>query len=489
MVQIIGAPLFGALADRYRAGKLLLFLGVLGWIIKALLVMAVRPHNQQCISIYHNFSKNATLTYIYAVPLWADDKREWTLVPLRTPLVIKKQTLSVIRTSSKNKGNSTGEKPSKPEILSKHKYDEKFLSGTKNLHLVKRKIYENSKDVYPCFSGFEKLRANASNRFIHLTGQQNVQQIIKRKLISFRNATPTVLPKATQITYLKEDLDKIGKSISHIVRVFNTKINTTVMYITQIDNGEIQFMFVILSLLVIFGEFLESPTYTLSDASLLDRLGEDREYYGNIRMFGSLGWALASLFVGYLVAATELNLCGVRSGNYLVTFYVFIGCCVVAFFCVFGFTFKYDNKKQSRPSCRDFGQLLLNLRFSSFLISALFVGWCYGFLIHFVNWFIDDLHGSSFIMGVAGAARELTGVFFFFVGGSVISVLGHLNTMVLCLLAYMALFFCYSVVINPWFVVALEMMAGANFALAWSTCINYTNRVGAALGVTSTIQG
>ena len=523
MVQIIGAPFFGALADRFRMGKVLLFGGVGGWICKALLLLTVRPHNQKCISLYENTTGNVKFTQINVVSLWgkqAKDRGVWSLITDNKTVLVEKPNmlpLYSLREQQQVKHKKQNNSKLLYELKKKDLYDRetyKFggkskrvldtsisedfsfdkLISKKNLSLFEAKAenYDSTtsyqaerKKTYIVEAHTEKIRR--IRKAILLKRPVNIKPRCKR-FIAEENIT-SLLPKPEQWQSFQAKLKKLGLVVSQIARSFEPKLNVTVTYVTQIDAYEVYFMFVIFTFLIILGEFLESPTYTLSDASLLDRLGEDREYYGNIRMFGSLGWALASLFVGYLVAATELNLCGVRSGNYLVTFYVFIGCCVVAFFCVFGFTFKYDNKKQSRPSCRDFGQLLLNLRFSSFLISALFVGWCYGFLIHFVNWFIDDLHGSSFIMGVAGAAREVTGLFFFFIGGNVISVLGHLNTIVLCLLAYMVLFSCYSIVVDPWFVVGLEMMAGANYAMAWSTCVNYMNRVGSALGVTSTIQG
>ena len=50
-------------------------------------------------------------------------------------------------------------------------------------------------------------------------------------------------------------------------------------YITKIDTYEIDFMFVEFLLIVNVAEFFESPTYPLYDASILKRLGHEREYY------------------------------------------------------------------------------------------------------------------------------------------------------------------------------------------------------------------
>ena len=66
MVQIIGAPFYGAIADHCKAGKPLLLGGVLAWILKALMLLAVRPYDQQCIHLYNNDTANTTNTYILA---------------------------------------------------------------------------------------------------------------------------------------------------------------------------------------------------------------------------------------------------------------------------------------------------------------------------------------------------------------------------------------------------------------------------------------
>ena len=505
MVQIIAAPFYGVLADRYRAGKMLLLGGVLGWVIKALMLLAVRPHNQECISVYYNKTTNITSAYLYAKPLWGqdgDNRKKWTLVPLKTGVLVETEKLAQITLGHKENPKGKQHLKQKDKVI----YQVKKRKLNRNIAFNLDGKYKELPSTF-AEEIWEKRLLSWENSAMQLnaSSQQDNKSnyaksiIIKSSEEDLKNSSKATKTRRNQklkktssrqrYSLHIETLENIGKAITNIVKVFDARLNTTVTYVTQIDIYETNFMFIIFTLLIILGEFLQSPTYTLSDTSLLDRLGDDREYYGSIRMFGSLGWAFAGLSVGYLVMATKFDLCKVTSGNYLVAFYVFIGCCIVAFFSVFGFTFKYDQKKSSAPSFREVGQLLLNLRFSSFLISALFVGWCYGFLIHFVNWFIDDLEGSSLVMGVAGAAREVTGLAFFFIGGSVIGVLGHVNTIILCLFSYLGLFYSYSNVASPWVVVPLEMFAGANYALAWSTCVNYTNLVGASLGVPATVQG
>ena len=247
-------------------------------------------------------------------------------------------------------------------------------------------------------------------------------------------------------------------------------------------------MFILFLLIIVIGEFFESPTYALSDASLLKRLGDDRAYYGRIRMWGSLGWALASAMVGLIVMSSTYKLCEVKQNNYVIAFYIFIAFVAAAFVHGLWFRFKYDEEK----NFEDIGKvapLLLNLRHTSFLFATLYTGFCYGILVHFVNWYIDDLGGSSSIMGAAGAAREIAALIIFAFSTTALEALGNVNSMAFCLMSYIICFICYSILKDPWMAVALEVLDGGTYGLVWSTCVNYMSSVGSQLGIIETTQG
>lgn len=57
---------------------------------------------------------------------------------------------------------------------------------------------------------------------------------------------------------------------------------------------------------VAFGVFF-APLYPLVDAQVVGFLGAERQRYGRVRLFGSLGFLIASFAVGSLVDATSLN--------------------------------------------------------------------------------------------------------------------------------------------------------------------------------------
>lgn len=123
------------------------------------------------------------------------------------------------------------------------------------------------------------------------------------------------------------------------------------------------------------------------------------------------------------------------------------------------------------------------------MVTALFAGMCYGFLFHYVNWFIDDINGDAIIMGVAGGVREFSGIIIFFIGGRMLKVVGHANCLAFGLIAYVTVMFSYSFLTIPWFAVALETVSGGAYAIMWATCVGYLGTIGRTVKNRSSLQG
>lgn len=473
LIQCIGAPFWGVIADRYHAGRIIFLGSVIAWIVKAFVLLAVRPHNQHCIEMYTN--KTANVSYVYAYDLWTEAKQEvkWIVLPLDHPIIIEKNKIAVVEEHEIK--HATGESLAKKILENSGPLDQK--SKTKK----GRRTYSIKPQVYAEKAvSDEKTTSKMPGR----------ERLVKTRRVKNNAKDDDVLDESEVEVDLngKKQNEALNSKITDIVEVYKEELNALVKFITEIDTKEVDFMFVLFMMIIIVGEFLESPTYALSDASLLKRLGEDREYYGRIRMWGSLGWAVAAAMVGLLINYSTFKLCQVVQNNYVIAFYVFVGFVAAAFANGLWFRFSYDEDKKFE----DIGKvapMLLSLRHTSFLLATLYTGFCYGILVHFVNWYIDDIGGSSAIMGAAGAAREIAALIMFAMSATTLQALGNVNSMVFCLLAYIICFICYSILNDPWVAVALEVLDGGTYGLVWSTCVNYMSAVGSRLGVIETTQG
>lgn len=472
LIQCIGAPFWGIIADRYHAGKVIFLGSVIAWIAKALILLSVQPKSQYCIEVYTN--RTANLTYVYAYDLWsseAEAKPDWVVVAMSEPVLVEKNKIAVIE-AVEIKGPSH---ESLPEQVLKERGPVSQETQSKD----NEKDNDNESDSVP---------KNQTLRLVHATFHEKRRESISKK----GHKKHGEKKKHVILTEPKTKVDKINESlrlkIVHKVNVHNKELNSPVEFITEVDKSEINFMFLLFTMIIIIGEFLESPTFALSDASVLKRLGEDRQYYGRIRMWGSLGWAFSAAMVGLLISSSTFKLCEVEQGNYTIPFYIFISFVAAAFVNAIWFRFTYEEEIQFEELGK-LAPILANPRHLSFLLATLYTGFCYGILVHFVYWFIDDFGGSSAIMATAGAAREMSALISFGFSTYALKALGNVSMMSFCLLSYIICFTCYSILANPWMVVALEVLDGGTYGLVWSTCVSYMSKVGSELGVIESTQG
>ena len=472
LIQCIGAPFWSVIADRYHAGKIIFLGSVIAWIAKAFVILAVRPHDQHCIEMYRN--KTANVSYVYAYDLWTEAKQEvkWVVLPLDYPIIIDNNQIVVVKENEIE--HASGESLPKEILENSGPPDQK--GRTKK----GRRMYSIKQQANSTKTVLDERKLSKMSRIS--------KKLTRRVTINARDEDVQDESEVEIDLHRNKPNGAIKSKITHVMEVHKGELNTFVKFITSIDTKEVDFMFVLFMMIIIVGEFLESPTYTLSDASLLKRLGDDREYYGRIRMWGSLGWAVASAMVGLLINYSTFKLCQVVENNYIIAFYVFVGFVAAAFTNSLWFPFSYDEEKKFE----DIGKvapMLLSLRHTPFLLATLYTGFCYGILVHFVNWYIDDIGGSSGIMGAAGAAREISALIMFAMSATALQALGNINSMVFCLMAYIICFICYSILEDPWVAVALEILDGGTYGLVWSTCVNYMSAVGSSLGVIETTQG
>jgi len=320
------------------------------------------------------------------------------------------------------------------------------------------------------------------------------QKISGKNIIDLlEHASPRVQPvkefNRSTMVLVPNNEENVGLIINRYKITSTVKtLGTGECMFTFIDKDEVWYLFLLFLMIIIIGEFFESPTYALSDASLLNRLGDDRDYYGQIRLWGAVGWAMSTACSGAVLYSTRSLMCAVLRFDYNVVYYVYFGFVSCAVFCVYWFSFKKSEEEQ-KPSMRKAFKILCKPLHVIFLLAILFSGCCFGFLFHFVNWYIDDKGGSTLVMGAAGAARELGEMTFFFLGGTCVRFLGHMNSMAICLLCYAACFYWFSIITVPWMAVPLEALDGSIYGLVWCTSISYMSSLGAPIGAVVIMQG
>ena len=272
---------------------------------------------------------------------------------------------------------------------------------------------------------------------------------------------------------------------NHLVGNSDTKLQIWMTNLLKTNTFELKRIFTILLVLVVVGEFLEAPSTTLADASLLEHLGEERRYYGKQRLWGSLGFGLSSFLVGVLLERSRHVVCGDQYTDYMICFCVFALLMVTTLFISTTFKFKYKETDAKQPSVL---WALCNIHYGSCLAAACFMGVGHGMSHSFLNWFLEDLGATKTLMGVAVICRSTLDLLTFFVAGSLIKAVGQIKIMISALISYGIAFTLYSLLTNPWWVLPIEMLVGCTYAASWSACTSYMAGAASSESVT-TIQG
>lgn len=147
---------------------------------------------------------------------------------------------------------------------------------------------------------------------------------------------------------------------------------------------------------------------------------------------------------------------------------------------------------------RDIGRLLARTRIVIFMIWCILMGMCTAMLWQFLFWHLEDLATSysgsgatswiktleGLVMGIQCLGGELP---FFFLSGWILKRVGHIHCMTLVLLGVGIRFMLYSVLVNPWWVLPIELMNGVTFGLFYATMASYASIV-APPGTEATVQ-
>ncbi|XP_078350307.1 major facilitator superfamily domain-containing protein 6-like [Oculina patagonica] len=243
-------------------------------------------------------------------------------------------------------------------------------------------------------------------------------------------------------------------------------------------------IFLILSVLFIVTEFIAAPTKNLADSALLEKLDNGSSNYGKFRLWGNIGQILLYIIVTPLAKLNTVEVCNVPiQDDYGFTMFGFAIIMLGAFVVGLKIDFKQDeigttksrriiSKEKPETALKD---VLVNFHNIAFIFIVLYLGIVEGVFITFMFWYLTDVDPfqATWVMGVAGASRNIAAAFAFGYSGSVIRKLGVLNTINLSLAIYVVAFVSYGLLSNVWLAIIPEIMQYVAFAFSMPACILY----------------
>ncbi|XP_059489344.1 major facilitator superfamily domain-containing protein 6-A isoform X2 [Neocloeon triangulifer] len=232
---------------------------------------------------------------------------------------------------------------------------------------------------------------------------------------------------------------------------------------------------------------------SIGDAICFELLGSKPANYGKQRVWGSVGWGIFSVLAGFLVDEFSQ---GRTEKDYSVVFYMCLIILSVDFlFCT---RLKVSHTQMSASIVHDIGRLLSQLRINIFLLWCITVGLSTGLLWGFLFWHLEELAAAQgcsslewiktlegLVMGVQCFGGELP---FFFISSWVLKKIGHIHAMSMVLFGFGLRFFLYFWLVDPWWVLPIELLNGVTFGIFYATMASYASKI-APPGTEATVQG
>ncbi|XP_055619237.1 major facilitator superfamily domain-containing protein 6-A isoform X2 [Toxorhynchites rutilus septentrionalis] len=233
---------------------------------------------------------------------------------------------------------------------------------------------------------------------------------------------------------------------------------------------------------------------SVGDVICFDMLGDKPHLYGNQRLWGSVGWGIFSLLAGFLVDQMSH---GKSNKDYTVVFYMTI--LIIAVDMAVSSKLKYTQKRLSTNILKDVGQIFVSMRIVIFFIWCILVGFGTAMIWNFLFWHLEDLASlqegcdhtvwiktlQGIVMSIQCFGGELP---FFFLSGWILKKIGHIHAMSLVLLGFGVRFLLYSLLVDPWWVIPIELLNGVTFGLFYATMASYAS-IAAPPGTEATMQG
>lgn len=466
IIQCLVSPIWAVVANRWHVQKLVFLTGVLSFVVKLSLILAVKPRKQHCLKSYVNSTTN--LTYISSISLLDalknEQKNKWIEIAIKTT------TATTVKPTAR---------PTTPAGLI---HSVTKSNGSRNeMPLSDWNDRENNNEI------FRSIDAQGSQG---LPPERDESELAKKLHASHSSHQP--LQSAVQNYDLRVFREKLGsRSVSKETKKFDPSLNTTVHYVITVDKYELYDFFLIFMMFVVICDFLQAPTFTLGDGSVLSRVSEDHQLnHSKMRITGSIGWIAGVLVVGAIVSKSIFALCGSPRLYYVVVFYFSIGFVCMAFVNALWFEYIYDTKADTgSETWKNALKTLFDLKGTTFFIGLIFVSLCSGFLAPFLNWYIDDLGGSTLVIATTCATREAMILVSYILGSTFVSIIGRINVIIFSLISYTICFFCYWLINNLWVVVGVVAVEGATFGLTWRSCEKHINHLSLSPDVLSVSKG
>lgn len=228
--------------------------------------------------------------------------------------------------------------------------------------------------------------------------------------------------------------------------------------------------------IVVAYAFFYAPIMPLVDNGVMEMLGERRELYGRQRVWGAIGWGMASAAAGVLIDRYGL---GIAFYSFIFFFVILLGVST---------RLRVSAGNIGQPFWQGVRQLTSNRPLMVFLVTVLFAGIGSGIVNNYIFLYLEDLGADRTLMGLSQTVATLSEMPVFFFSAMLLRRFGARWLLLLALGAYVVRLLAYTLLPPVWLVLPINLLHGLTFSALWVAGVSYAAEV-APKGMGATAQG
>lgn len=201
----------------------------------------------------------------------------------------------------------------------------------------------------------------------------------------------------------------------------------------------------------------------------IQELGGD---YGLQRFVGNFGAIVFAPMGGFLIDASSIE---PADTDFSPVVYVYLALKLVAAFMIL--FIRLDFKPPGEKILSNLKEIVKNAEVMVFLLMMMFAGIFWGYIEGFLFWYLDDLGASKLEMGWTVTIGMITSLPFLVFSGPITEVLGHVNVIIIGMLAYFVRLLGYSFIKDPMHVYPFESLEGFTMALMMTSAVTYVAKI------------
>jgi PPP family 3-phenylpropionic acid transporter len=222
--------------------------------------------------------------------------------------------------------------------------------------------------------------------------------------------------------------------------------------------------------------FNSAPIIPMMDSTVMEMLGEHKDQYGKLRLWGAVGWGLSAPLVGWLIQQNGLQW----------SFWGYLIQMAVVFVVVMNLPVAHASL--GGRYWQGLRSLLGDIRWPLFLLVVFVSGIGSAVLSNYLFLRMNDLGASTTLMGLALSVATLSELPVFFYSGALMKRWGARPLLLVSLFFYVLRALLISILPAAWMILPVQLLHGLTFSLTWAAGVSYARQI-APEGLGATAQG